>query len=246
MIVDGILSWELVVMAVAFAGAGFVRGFNGGAGANFITAPVVALLIGPREGVPIITLVAILSNLQTMPGSLPHTEWRRITPICAAAAMTAPFGVWLLLAIDENLMRRVVAITSIVLALILLTGWRYRGPRGVPVRWAVGGRAGMITGSVSMGGPPVFLYLLSGSGNAVVQRANFLTFSFFVQAAAVVTFVATGLLTERTLILSAIFFMPFSLATWLGIRLFSRASETQFRNYTLWGIAVLSLLIAVF
>ena len=142
-------------------------------------------------------------------------------------------------------MRRIVAGTSIVLSLVLLSGWRYRGPRGLPIRVGVGGLGGLVTGSVSMGGPPVFLYLLSGPGNAASQRADFLAFGLMVQLGAIVSFAISGLITLELLLLASILFIPFTLACWTGMRLFAKASDTQFRNYTLWGIAILSLVIAV-
>jgi uncharacterized membrane protein YfcA len=245
MILGEISTWELAAMIAAFIASGLVRGFNGGAGANFITAPVVALIIGPREGVPIIILLNLISNIQVMPGALPHTDWRRMLPVGITAMATAPLGAWILLAVDEDTMRRIVAATSIVLALLLLTGWRYRGPRGLPIRIGVGGLGGMITGAVSMGGPPVFLYLLSGPGSAAEQRANFLAFGVLVQIGAIISFAVSGLITMDLLLLAAILFVPFTLSCWAGMRLFARATDTQFRNLTLWGIAILSLVIAV-
>ena len=117
---------ELAAIIVAFVASGLVRGFNGGAGANFITAPVLALIIGPREGVPIIILLNLVSNIQVMPGALPHTGWRRMLPVRMAAIVMAPQGMDVFV-IERNLMRRIVAGTSIVLSLVLLSGWRYRG-----------------------------------------------------------------------------------------------------------------------
>ena len=245
MIPNGISAWELAAIIVAFVASGLVRGFNGGAGANFITAPVLALIIGPREGVPIIILLNLVSNIQVMPGALPHTNWKRMLPVGIAAIVMAPLGVWILFVIEENLMRRIVAGTSIVLSLVLLSGWRYRGPRGLPIRVGVGGLGGLVTGSVSMGGPPVFLYLLSGPGNAASQRADFLAFGLMVQLGAIVSFAISGLITLELLLLASILFIPVTLACWTGMRLFAKASDTQFRNYTLWGIAILSLIIAV-
>lgn len=245
MILDGISSWHLAAMVAAFVASGLVRGFNGGAGANFITAPVLALLIGPREGVPIILLLNLISNVQVLPGAYPHADVRRMLPVGLAAIAMAPFGAWILLAVEEDTMRRVVAGTSIVLSLVLLTGWRYSGPRGLPIRIGVGGLGGLVTGSVSMGGPPVFLYLLSGPGTGAQQRANFMIFGAMVQAGAIVTFAVSGLITLQTLMLAGILFVPFILSCRAGMLLFARASDAQFRNLTLWGIAVLSLVIAV-
>ena len=121
--------WEIAAIAAAFIASGLVRGFNGGAGANFITAPVLALILGPQQGVPVIILLNLVSNLQVMPGALKDVNWRRMLPVGAAAMAAAPFGAWILLVIEKDLMRRVVAGISILLALVLLSGWRYRGPR---------------------------------------------------------------------------------------------------------------------
>jgi uncharacterized protein len=245
MILDGISTWELAAMVAAFVASGLVRGFNGGAGANFITAPVVAYILGAREGVPVIILLNLISNIQVMPGALPHADWRRMLPVGIAAMVMTPLGAWILLSVDEDLMRRIVAGTSIALSVLLLTGWRYKGPRGLPVRIGVGALGGTITGSVSMGGPPVFLYLLSGPGTAAEQRANFLVFGLLVQAGAIVSYAASGLISQNLLILGAILFVPFTLACWAGMRLFAHVSDTQFRTLTLGGIAVLSLVIAI-
>ena len=142
-------------------------------------------------------------------------------------------------------MRRIVAGTSIALSVLLLTGWRYSGPRGLPVRIGVGALGGTITGAVSMGGPPVFLYLLSGPGTAAEQRANFLAFGLLVQTGAILSYAASGLISQNLLILSAILFVPFTFACWAGMRLFAHVTDTQFRTLTLAGIAILSLVIAV-
>lgn len=245
MILDGISVWELAAMVAAFVASGLVRGFNGGAGANFITAPVVAYILGAREGVPVIILLNLISNIQVMPGALPHADWRRMLPVGLAAMAMTPVGAWILLTVDEDVMRRIVAGTSIALSVLLLTGWRYNGPRGLSVRIAVGGLGGTITGAVSMGGPPVFLYLLSGPGTAAEQRANFLVFGLLVQTGAVASYAASGLVSQNLLILAAILFVPFTMACWAGMRLFAHVTDTQFRTLTLAWIAILSLVIAV-
>jgi uncharacterized membrane protein YfcA len=245
MILESLTLWQLLAMTAAFVASGLVRGFNGGAGANFITAPVLALILGAREGVPVIILLNLLSNIQVMPSALPHSNWRRMVPVGLAAIAMAPFGAWILVVVAEDTMRRIVAGTAIALSLVLLTGWRYNGPRGLPVRIGVGALGGLVTGSVSMGGPPVFLYLLSGPGTAAQQRADFLAFGAMVQSGAILSFAVSGLITLKTLALTGIMFVPFTVACWAGMRLFARSSDAQFRNLTLWGIAILSLAIAV-
>ena len=59
MSIDDLLTTDVLIMAGAIFVSGLVRGFTGGAGANFFSAPVLSILIGPREAVPIVVAVVI-------------------------------------------------------------------------------------------------------------------------------------------------------------------------------------------
>lgn len=237
---------QLVVMALAFLGSGIVRGFNGGAGANFLTAPVMAALIGPREAVPIILLLNGATNIQLLPGALPSARLREALPIGLAGALTLPLGAWALFAVDEDVMRRAVAGVAVIFALVLLSGWRYRGQRGTGISIAAGATGGMLAGAVSLGGPPVFLYLMSGAGNAALNRAHFIVFSGTIQVVAIFVLFGAGVFSERMLWLAALLVVPLVLGTGLGIRFYRSASEDQFRRYSLWGMVIVSLAILIF
>ncbi len=52
--------------------------------------------------------------------------------------VTVPVGAWLLVTVDAELMRRVIAGVVIVFTLVLLAGWRYRGPRTTATHAGVG------------------------------------------------------------------------------------------------------------
>ena len=232
------LDWS--ILAVAAVASGVVRGFTGGALANFLLAPVLSALIGPREAVPIVLLLNSLTTLQLAPGALPHVGWREMTPLVVVAAVATPFGAAALLTIDEEVMRRAVAGSAVVFAILLLTGWRYAGRRGLAAGAAVGGASGILAGAVSLGGPPVFLYLMSGPGGAAANRANFIFYATVVQLAATGAFVAGGAFTGRMLWIGAFAAIPYLLAVWLGAGLFGRASDRTFRRVSLWGMALVA------
>jgi len=246
MTLDYLLSTDMLIMLVAFIGSGIIRGFNGGAGANFLTAPVLAAILGPREAVPIVLLLNFITNAQIVPPIIRQVEWREIMPLALVAAFTLPLGAWALFAVDEDLMRRIVAGFAAVFAILLASGWRYHGQRGKGMSLAAGGLAGILTGAVSMGGPPVFLYLMSGPDSVAKNRAHFVMFSCVVQISAFVVFVGVGAFNERMLWLMAILLVPFSAATWVGTKLFGIASEKVFRRVTLWGMVAVSLAIMIF
>ena len=242
----GLSITELSLMVGAFVASGMIRGFNGGAGANFITAPVLAAIIGPRETVPIVLGLNLLGSIQMLPGALPHVNWRETIPMGLAAALCLPLGTWVLFVVDEDTMRRAVAGTAIAFTLLMLTGWRYDGPRGPAVASAFGGFAGAISGAVTMGGPPVFLYLLSGREGAASNRATFIIFGTALQFVAVVLFAAIGGITERTLWLALVLFVPFVVSIRLGTMFFAKANEDVFRRVSLGFMLLISAAILVF
>ena len=88
--IDDLPTLDLLIMVAACVASGLVRGFTGGAGANFFNAPVLSILIGPREAVPIVLLLNAVTNVQLIPGAVRHVRWREALPIAIAAAPTLP------------------------------------------------------------------------------------------------------------------------------------------------------------
>lgn len=242
---DGISTWDWVLIIAAFCGSGLMRGFNGGVGANFLTAPVLAAILGPREAVPIVLAMNFLSSFQLIPAALPHVNWRETLPIGITCALCVPIGAWALFSVDEDLMRRAIAGTAVILCLMLLSGWRYRGPRTIPVSATVGATSGLIGGAVSMGGPPVFIYHLSGTATGVQARANFIGYAVMLQTAAVVTFIVAGAFTLPMIVMCAILLIPFNGMTWIGAKLFHAVDEAFFRRASLIALALVSFGIMV-
>jgi uncharacterized membrane protein YfcA len=232
----------LIAMALA---AGVVRGFTGGMGANAILAPLLALAVGPREAVPIVILLNVVSSVQLMPRAVRLTRWNEILPMAIAAVFTVPLGVAVLLAIDQDTMRRVVAATAMLLTVLMFARWRYTGPRGAAVAASVGGMAGFLNGAVSIGGPPVILYLLSGPDKAEINRAQFISFLSIVQPVALIIFAVNGNFSSAMIVRASIMLVPFAAAIWAGAHLFHRSQEETFRRVAL-GAMLAASLVALF
>ena len=236
---------ELALVTLAFAASGIVRGFGGGIGANFLTAPVLAALIGPREAVPIVMLLNMVGNLQLMPQVLPSVNWRDGWPLFFFPILTVPLGGWLLFTVDEDVMRRAIAAAALGFSLLLLSGWRYRGGQRIGLSIVTGSVSGVLVGSVSLGGPPAFLYLLAGSGDAATNRAQFVMFGTTAGLAALVMFAAVGAYRLDAVLFACFLLVPAAVGIWLGSILFRRASEDVFRRICLWGLVAVSLCVLV-
>src|SRR5574337_545146 len=91
---------------------------------------------------------------------------RGVTGFGGAMVMSPPLalllGTLILVSLESQFMRRAIALSVIVFALILLIGWRYSGRPRLSTSVGLAALSGTMLGATSIGGPPVILYLLSG------------------------------------------------------------------------------------
>jgi uncharacterized membrane protein YfcA len=122
------LTFEFSMAALAaFAGA-YIRGFTG-FGANLIWAPVLVSVMDPVQAVAIMGLVGMVGTVQIAIPAAKDANWKEILPIVLASWITVPFGIWALYFMEAENVRRVIGIFILLIAFILMTGWRYHGDR---------------------------------------------------------------------------------------------------------------------
>jgi hypothetical protein len=237
MSLDASLAGALAATAVA----GGVRGLAGFGGA-LVAVPILSLLYGPAPAVAMVTALELLGFLQLLPGAARHIRWREVGPMCAAALLALPLGVYLVLHVPAEPMRRTIGAIVALLAVLLMLGWRARRRPGLPGALGVSAVAGLLEGMAGTPGPPVVLYLFAGPDSAATNRHQLIGFFALLDAAAVALFAAQGVFgggtLERTLLL-----LPVSVAaTWLGGHYFRHTGEALLRRLAL----VLILLIGLF
>jgi hypothetical protein len=220
-------------MAVAVAGlAGVVRGITGFGGAMVMTPPL-ALLLGPRLAVPVVLLLEALAAAPMMLHTRALVRWRVIGPILAATCVTVPLGGYVLLTADAAWLRRGIALTVIVFALLMLRGWRYTGSHRSSTGIGLGALAGAMLGATSIGGPPVILYLLAGPDRIETTRANLTFFVCASSLAGIAMLWAAGLLGAAALWTGLLLAPGYYVGLVAGTRLFLRFNDTRFRQFTL-------------
>ena len=222
----------LIAAGVAVVG-GLMRGFAG-FGSAMLMAPIFAILFGPAEMVAIVCMLELPVGLQLLPSALRHAEWRFVGPMSATAVLFMPIGVWLLVNLDPEILKRGVAAVVLLFAVVLLTGWRHHGGKSLSIACSLAALSGAMMATVGIGGPPVLLYMLSGQDSATTNRANIIVYfaATGVFLLLMVAFAAEAVgfsALWRALILTP----PFMLAAWLGARLFRQSSEKIYRRTAL-------------
>lgn len=223
---------EVVVVAVAALAAGVMRGFSG-FGSALVVVPVMAAVFGPRLAVPAALVIQLLTSAQLVPEALRDCEWGRVVPLSVAGCLAIPVGAWILATEDPGMLRKGIAVLIIVFAVMLLRGWRYTGRVNAWIMGAAGAAGGLVTGAVSIGGPPVVAFLMAGPFTAAQNRAAIILYFLFVQIVAVAMYWIGGLFEWETVGICLIVGPTLVLGTLLGQRLFRRASERLFRRVAL-------------
>jgi uncharacterized membrane protein YfcA len=223
--------------------AGVARGMSG-FGSGMIIAPVAAAIYGPQVAIP---MLAVLETLPTIPvtiPALPLVRWREVLPVTVGLAVFLPAGVYVLSNSDAETLRWFICAAILICAAVLWTGWRYQGPRGLPVSFGVGGLSGVLTGIASIPGPPVIFYWMASDLPAKAVRANLLAFFLFGDFLSIVSFWLADLFKPNVLGIG-IAAMPFYFGALLvGSKLHGLASDQTYRRVT-FGLIVLSAILAL-
>ena len=231
-------AWQAAAVLLSGAVAGALRGFSG-FGAALVLAPVVSLIVGAHVAVPAIMLSMFVTTAQLIAPTWRHVQWSDQLALSLPGCAGVPAGVALLIYIDPELMRRSISALTVLLALFLLAGWRSTRSPGRVGAAAMGGLGGVLSGSTSLGGPPVVAYLLAGPGSAAQTRASLIYYFAFTQLVSLFMYWFGGLMNWEVVVTAAVVAPSLVVGTWAGLRLFHLASERTFR------LAALTILLLV-
>ena len=231
----------LAVVAGAVLLAGFLRGFVG-FGAALVIIMVLSVVLGPVAAVPISSLAGVPSMCQLMPNAIRYSERRFVVPFGIATFAAAPFGTWILVSVDPDLMKIAISVFVLSMVIMLYRGWRLPVGSGVLGLACAGAGAGLVQGAGGVGGPPAVAIALARPGTSEQQRANVIGAVNALTLCSLVPLWYHGLFTREVVLISIILVPLYVLSTWVGARFFSHSGH---RHYRLAALLVLAAIGAV-
>jgi uncharacterized membrane protein YfcA len=232
----------LIALAIATI-SGLVRGFSG-FGSALIYMPLIAAVYDPRIAAVTLLLVDFTCSTPFVIGQLRRCTWSEVIPISIAMVVTVPLGTWLLVVLDPIVLRWAISILVLGLVIVLISGWRYRGPSTLPITTGVGFVAGIGAGAAQIAGPPVILYWMSRGNNAATLRANLMVFFLICSLVLIAVYAAQGLFTARPIALAMLFGPTYIAGVAIGARSFRAASDRLYRNVA-YAICLLAALLSL-
>lgn len=236
---DSFDSAQLYSLTIA-ALNGVVHGYTGFGGA-LLMVPLLTFLFGPVKAIAIVGIIIIFGSVQLYPWAARRAQWRELLPIFIGIAMATPIGIYFLFTVDPILIRRSMGAFILIFALILMSGWVYRGPRGIGPSTFVGVLSGGITGLSGVGGPPLALYYLASLQPVETQRANIMVSVAFLTLT-MLTLVALGGAFSENVVLRALILTPaYMIGVWGGTKLFALVPKDYFRAIALWLLVAIGI-----
>ncbi len=234
----------LLAVGITFLG-GLMLGYTGWGGA-MVSMPLLAFLFGPVEALAIMIIGALFLTVNLFPGAARKADWQIMKPLLIATVICVPIGSWFLFFLDPDLVRRIIGIIIMSASLLILFGWRYRGPQGTGPAAVTGVISGLINGFVGLGGPPTVIYLMALDKPAEMQRACILVVMAMVSLVIVISIAVGGGFTLET-VYRGLITTPLQWAGGaLGAWLFLKIPVEIFKKITLVALVGLGISVAVF
>ena len=229
----------LILAACAFL-AGLVRGFSG-FGLSAVLVASAAFVISPKLIIPTAQTLEVVASIALIPSVWRDVNWKWLTPMASAYALSIPVGVAALAYLPEPVLRIGGCVLLLVASLCLLLNARPRLPDGFPLRFGTGLVAGFFAGATSLGGMVASVMLFAVALPAKNLRATLIVL-FFGSALYSLSWGAWhGVVTLSTFERAAWLALPLLAGIALGSRGFRHVNEATFRQAVLAVLALLSI-----
>jgi uncharacterized membrane protein YfcA len=226
----GLSAAGLAVLSGATLLGGLVRGFTG-FGFAMVFMPLASVVLGPVAALGLIWYIDAPFALPIALRNARQAEWREVAPLLLTATLALPAGIWLLIWLDRETMRWILAGLIFAAVALMASGWRYHGRPSVPLSLGVGALSGLFNGMASIGGMPLAVFWLGAQRNDRHRtRANLQTFFGVSTLVSGAILWRNDILTITALTMALPLMGIYGAGMWAGTHGFRLASEQSFRR----------------
>jgi uncharacterized membrane protein YfcA len=222
-----------IVLSGAFFAA-FAVGMVGFAGA-LVSSAVWLQVMSPADAVPLILATGITIHVLSLTSMRRAVSFPRLWPFLVGGAIGVPAGTWLLSNAEPGPFRLTIGLFLIAYSLFALALPRL-GAVTYGGRWAdgmVGLAGGVLGGAAGLSGVAPTMWSGLRGWPKDEQRGVYQPFILIIHGMSLGWLAAAGALND-TLAKNVLMSLPvLILGVWLGLRLFNRVNETQFRRVVL-------------
>ena len=223
---------------VAFGG-GLIRGYTGFAGA-LLLLPGFVLIMGPLPALNVVIISGMIGQLILLPNAIKRAQKNTVLSFGGGLFLGVYLGLYFLFQREITDITFFMGIFIIIATLILVSGWKYKGPINILTSCGFGSGIGFFAGFFGVPtGPLTGLFFLSLKEDVKIIQAN-------IQCIVIITLIAffsyfyfvEGFRSDF-LLLGLVMSIPLAIGLKVGQYLFTFLPEKIFRPITY--ICLLSL-----
>lgn len=218
--------WIILIVSVA----SLVKGITG-FGFALIALPPLLIWYSPKEIIPVLILCNLFASLvivlQKKDRKLVNKQFQSLIGFGGLFTLV---GVLILKFLSEDILISIMSIFFVLLSVFSLLGIRYTIKLSDWSYRLAGMFLGFLTGSISISGPPLALFLHSAKVDNQEFREIFSWFSIVTALIALVGYSILGLLRVATFKMTLIFLPILYLGSFIGKRLNHCISPLLFKN----------------
>ena len=218
--------------------AGLVRGFSG-FGTAMVYLPIAGSFLSPFAALTTLIIMDVLGPLPNVPGALRDRHRGDIWKLVLGLAVALPVGVWALSLLPGDVFRYAVSIITLILLVLLVSGFRYQGVLSGPAIFGTGMMGGFLGGVAGLPGPPVIMVYMASTHPARVVRATITLYLLLFEILLLSIFWISDRLDWAFVMLGFVVMVPYLLGNVVGGWLFRPDYEKLYRSVA-YGIIAIS------
>jgi len=213
-----------------------------GFGFSILAVPLITLFISPKTAVPILILYSIIINLVVLYSSRKHIDLRKIWILLIAGIAGLPLGTHLLVILDGYVLKIFIGILIMIFGTLLLLGFRRKLVYEKISMLPIGLISGILSGSISTGGPPIIIFLSNKQLEKQTFRGNLALYFLTLNVFTIPLYFFNGLFTKQVMNYSLTFLPGLIAGVIIGSLLSHKVKENHFRKLTLIILIFMGLL----
>jgi len=191
----------LIAGTIIITASALLQGLSG-FGFSILSLPLLAVFLSPKTAVPMLLIFSIVINLIVIASCWRRFKLKNIWIFLAGGIIGLPLGTKLLLILDDNILRKGIGVFLVVFSLLLLTGKRWKLRKEKLSQIFIGVLSGIFSGSVSISGPPIIVFLSNKDVDKDEFRASLSGYFFLLNLFTIPVYYMNGLFTHEVLKLS--------------------------------------------
>ncbi|KJS87632.1 MAG: hypothetical protein JM58_03740 [Peptococcaceae bacterium BICA1-8] len=219
-----------------------------GFGYAIITAPLLALALGPKETVMITMLTGLIIRLFMIRATKHDGSFKAIFPLISSSVLGAIPGAYVMTKISNQNLKIFIALVLLIAATALWKNFQLTIRHHRLTETIVGGLSGFLATTTSINGPPIILYYLNSRAeeNKSVFRGNLTRYFLLINIASIVISYIAGTLKINELWFRTLLSIPaLYIGFYLGEKLFHRINPEIFRKASLIMVFISSIALMV-